>query len=183
VTAPRIWIVGCSGAGKTTLARRLAADLSILHLELDGVFHQADWTPLPRDEFRARVAETLDGHRGWVACGNYNQALGDVVVSRANTVLWLDPPKRVVMTRLLLRTLRRTVTRETLWNGNRERWTNLTSWDPHKSILRWGWTEFSRYRARYEAASTDGSWHHATVHRLRSAASVDAFVAGAPGLH
>jgi adenylate kinase family enzyme len=45
-------IVGCPGAGKTTAARQLAERHGFEHVELDGVFHQADWTPLPRDEFR-----------------------------------------------------------------------------------------------------------------------------------
>jgi len=53
----RVSVVGNSGSGKTTLAAQLARRLAAPHLELDAVFHQRDWQPLPVEEFRARVAE------------------------------------------------------------------------------------------------------------------------------
>ena len=42
----RIAVIGTSGAGKTTLARRLAGSLDVPHLELDAIYHQAGWEPL-----------------------------------------------------------------------------------------------------------------------------------------
>ena len=47
-------MVGTSGAGKSTLAAALARVLDAEFLELDSVFHQADWVPLPTKEFRRR---------------------------------------------------------------------------------------------------------------------------------
>ena len=46
---------GYLGAGKTTLARRLAAALEVPHVELDAIFHQPGWTELPVEEFPERV--------------------------------------------------------------------------------------------------------------------------------
>ena len=88
----------------------------------------------------------------------------------------LDLPRRVVMTRLLRRTLRRVLAREELWNGNRERVTNLMSWDPHRSILRWGWTRYTPYRERYEAATNDPAWGHLRFVRLRTVREVARFL-------
>ena len=48
----RVSVVGISGAGKTTLARRLAPALDVPHVELDAIFHQPGWTELPVEEFR-----------------------------------------------------------------------------------------------------------------------------------
>ncbi len=40
----RIAIVGISGAGKTSLAKRLAATLSVMHVELDALYwHLPSW--------------------------------------------------------------------------------------------------------------------------------------------
>jgi adenylate kinase family enzyme len=66
-TAPgrRISVVGCSGAGKTTLARQLAGRLGYRTVELDALFDQPDWQPLPDDQFKQVVAEALQGD-GWV---------------------------------------------------------------------------------------------------------------------
>ncbi len=45
----RIYVVGTTGSGKTTLARQLARRLGISHLELDALHWDANWTPTPRE--------------------------------------------------------------------------------------------------------------------------------------
>jgi cytidylate kinase len=49
----RACVIGCSGAGKTTFGKRLAARLACPFVELDAIYHQAYWTPLDDDAFRA----------------------------------------------------------------------------------------------------------------------------------
>jgi hypothetical protein len=62
-----------------------------------------------------------------------------------------------------------------LWNGNRERWSNLYRLDPEESILRWAWTQHGKYHERYLQASADPSWAHLQFVRLRSPAAADEF--------
>ncbi|HEY6789138.1 MAG TPA: hypothetical protein VI365_17685, partial [Trebonia sp.] len=143
----RVSVTGTAGSGKSTLARALAALLQVPHLELDSVYHQPEWTPLPRDEFRARV-ERFAAQDGWVTDGNYS-SVQDLVWQRADTVAWLDLPRHLVMRRLLWRTVRRVMTRQELWNGNREHWRAFFSLDPERSVLVWAWTTHARNRARY----------------------------------
>jgi hypothetical protein len=88
-------------------------------VELDAIHHQPGWRPLPKDEFRRRIAAVV-ADDGWVIDGNYS-GVQDLVWDRADTVIWFDLPRRTVMRRLVLRTLRRAITRAELWNGNRER--------------------------------------------------------------
>src|ERR1700689_1509181 len=108
----RVAVVGNSGSGKTTLAAAVAQTLGVPHLELDSVFQQPGWKPLDKDLFRVRVAEFAAGD-GWVIDGNYS-SVQDLVWQRADTVLWIDLPRRTVMRQLVRRTLRRMVTREEL---------------------------------------------------------------------
>jgi len=68
----RIVVVGCSGSGKTTLARHLARALGLAHIELDSIYHQANWTSLPADVFPERVAARVEAASGWIADGNYD---------------------------------------------------------------------------------------------------------------
>jgi adenylate kinase family enzyme len=161
----RISVVGNSGSGKTTLARALAAALGVPHLELDSIFHQPGWQPLDRTIFVQRVTEFTDAP-GWVVDGNYS-AVRDVVWSRADTVIWLDLPRRRVMRQVIWRTLRRTVTRAELWNGNREQWRNLLK-PPEESIILWAWTKHGAYRDRYLAAAADPANGHLKFVRVRS---------------
>ena len=171
----RVSIVGSAGAGTTTVGRRLAAGLDVPLVELDGIFHQPEWTPLPRDEFRARVAEIVAAD-GWVVDGNYS-AVQDLVWAAADTVVWLDPPRRVAMRRVTGRTVRRVVTRERLWNGNREPLTNLYRLDPEQNIVRWAWVTHPELVERYESMAADPAFAHLQVLRLRTPDDVEALFA------
>jgi adenylate kinase family enzyme len=67
----RIVVVGTSGAGKTTLARRIAAQLEIEHIELDAITWLAGWCDLTRsdpEEYLRRVTEATRGE-AWVVDG------------------------------------------------------------------------------------------------------------------
>jgi adenylate kinase family enzyme len=167
----RVSVVGNSGSGKTTFARELSRATRAPHLELDSVFHQPGWVPLPRTEFRARVAEFAAADR-WVVDGNYNSSVQDLVWARADTVIWIDPPRRTVMRRVIWRTLRRMLTRAELWNGNTEPLANLWRLDPAKSVIAWSWTSHRRYQDRYAGAAADPANAHLHFIRLRTPAEM-----------
>ena len=115
---PRILVIGNSGSGKTTLASRISNLFDIPHIELDAIFHQANWSPLDDDAFRERVqTETLQ--TDWVVCGNYS-IVRDIIWERAETIIAIDLPRWKNMWRIVRRTARRAIRREELWNNNRE---------------------------------------------------------------
>jgi len=170
----RVSVVGNSGSGKSTLARELAARLGVPHLELDSVFHQPGWVPLPTDEFRRLVAARASEDR-WVIDGNYS-AVQPIVMARADTVVWLDLPRRVVMRQVIWRTMRRAATRQELWNGNREPLSNFLSLVPEKSVISWAWHSHAKYRVRYGVAAADPANAHLTFIRLTSRRDVTRFL-------
>jgi adenylate kinase family enzyme len=174
----RVSVVGNSGSGKSTVAARLAAQLGVPHVELDALFHQPGWNELPAPEFRRRVAAATEAE-GWVIDGNYS-AVRSLVWQRADTIVWLDLPRTVVLRRIVGRTLARALLRRTLWNGNRERWRNLTTLDPEQSVIAWSWTHHAIYRERYGGAMGEPAWDHCRFVRLRSQQEVEAFLAGGP---
>lgn len=168
-------MVGNAGAGKTVLAARLARRLGVAHIELDAIFHLAGWQELPEDDFRARVSAATAAD-GWVVDGNYT-AVRDIIWARADTVVWLDLPRRLVMRRVIGRTLSRIVLRRRLWNGNRERLRNLASLDPEQSIIRWSWVKHAEYRRRYAAAMADSRWSQLRFVRITSTRAAERLAA------
>lgn len=172
----RIAIIGNTGSGKSTLAARVADRLNCRHVEIDALYHQENWTPLDRDELR-RIVSAAIAAPAWVLDGNYASLVGDLVFAAADTVVWLDLPRRVVMPRLARRTLGRMLLRRELWNGNREQWRNLISTDPEQNILLWSWTRHAHYRARYSAAMADPGNAHLEWIRLRTPAAIASWAA------
>jgi adenylate kinase family enzyme len=172
----RVSVVGTSGAGKSTLGKALAARIGGDFLELDSVYHQPGWVPLPREDFRRRVSEAVAGER-WVIDGNYTSNVKDLVWARADTVVWLDLPRRTVMRRIIWRSFQRAARRVELWNGNRERWRNLFSVDKEESVVAWAWQTHAATRAKLAAAMADPA--HAKLHfvRLKNPAEVRRFLA------
>jgi len=161
-------IATASGCGKTTFGRALAARLGVPFVELDAINHQAGWTELDPEELRRRVEPLVAGD-AWVIDGSYQSKLGHLVLEAADTVVWLDLPRRVWLPRLVLRTLRRIVLREVLWNGNRE--TPRTALSGRDSLLAFALRNAPRRRRRYPRELAGFR-----VARLRSRAEADAFL-------
>jgi adenylate kinase family enzyme len=166
--ARKVAVIGTTGSGKTTFARRLADRLGVIHIELDALHHGPNWTEAPAEEFRESVAVALAA-AGWVADGNYGGKLGDLVLERAELIVWLDPPFHTILRRLWRRTLDRVRNRTELWAGNRETW--RSAFLSRDSLFLWALrTHFRRRRtlparlARFEAV------------RLRSPEEADAWL-------
>jgi len=159
----RVSIVGSSGAGKTTFGHKLADELNAPMIELDAIYHQAGWTVLSDQAFRLEVAEATTGSR-WVCDGNYG-VVQPIVWERATDVIWIDPPKAIVMAQVISRSVARAVTRRELWNGNRER---MRTWIDAEHPIRWAWSQYDRRRVEYPQRFARAENAHLRVHRLRS---------------
>jgi len=159
----RISVVGTIGSGKTTFALKTSQLLSVPHVELDALHWEPNWVEAPNDLFRERVKQSLQSD-SWVTDGNYHQ-VRDIVWSRADTVVWLDYPFRIVIARLARRTLRRIFTHETLWNGNQEHIRGLFTRD---SVFLWAVRTYRRRRRQYPTLLSRPANSHLAVVRLRS---------------
>lgn len=128
----RISIIGTTGSGKSTLAAQLARTLKVPCIEMDALYWQPHWTPADRKQVQTQIAEVVRAER-WVIEGGYSIFRPPIWV-RADTVIWLDYSLPVTLSRLLRRTTRRILCRETLWGNNRESLRRTLS---RQSILLW----------------------------------------------
>jgi hypothetical protein len=115
---------------------------------------------------RERVAEATEGD-GWVTDSTYHAMLGDLIVQRADVLVWLDLPIPLVMWRLLRRTHVRNRDQVELWNGNVE-----PGWRTSLGYLIWPALESAfKNRRTFPARYQD-----VNLRRLRSDRDVRAFV-------
>lgn len=163
----RIAVIGTSGAGKSTLARRLAREFALRHVELDALNWEKGWRGLhleDEDEFRRRTEEATQGD-GWVTCGNYG-AVGELVWSRADILIWLDYHRTVIMPRVIWRSFIRALCRKELWagTGNRE---DMRRWIRKDHPIRWAWDTWARRRRGFEEKVGEPRFAHLRLFRLR----------------
>jgi adenylate kinase family enzyme len=167
----RIAVVGTTCVGKTTVAKRLAERHGVPHVELDALHWGPGWSEPSAEEFRERVQEATAGEE-WVADGGYHGKLGDLVLERAELVVWLDPPLPTVLRRLGSRTVRRVRSGEELWGGNHETWRG--AFFARDSLFLWALKTHRPRRARYEERLAGYN-----LVRLRSARETQDWLGGA----
>ena len=161
----RVTIVGTSGSGKSTLSEQLAARLNLPFVEVDALYWQPGWQAVPAPGFRELVDEALAGEQ-WVIGGNYGK-VRDIVLNRADTLIWLDYPMLLCLWRVLKRSIKRIITQEDLWGtGNRETW-RAQFFSRHSMVI-WVLKSHHRYRRDYSQLLENPEYAHLQVLRFRS---------------
>ena len=84
----RILIIGCGGAGKSTLARQLGKKLGLPVVHLDKLFWHPGWVESSKEEIDAKIHAEMAKPQ-WIMDGNYNRTLPERV-KHCDTILYLD---------------------------------------------------------------------------------------------
>jgi adenylate kinase family enzyme len=99
----KIVVIGCGGAGKSTFSRQLGSLLGLPVTHLDQLFWHPGWVPTEDSEWR-EIQQRLVAEGTWVMDGNYGSSV-DIRLQAADTVVFLDFPRRVCLARVIRRTL------------------------------------------------------------------------------
>ena len=136
----RVLVIGCGGAGKSTLARKLGEKTGLPVVHLDKLFWKPGWVESTREEIDGIIQREIRKDR-WIIDGNYNRTLTKRL-ERCDTVIYLDFSRfaclRGVTKRIL--TTHGTV-RPDMGEGCPERF------DPE--FLRWVWNFNKTKRKQY----------------------------------
>lgn len=84
----RIIIIGCGGAGKSTLARQLGEKLNIPVIHLDKLFWHPGWVESTKEEIDEKILRELEKDC-WIIDGNYTRTMSRRL-ERCDTVIYLD---------------------------------------------------------------------------------------------
>lgn len=159
-------VVGSTGSGKSTLAAELATKLNLAFIELDALYWEPGWREAPVKVFRARV-DAATRTPAWVVAGNYH-ILRYIVWPRAEAIIWLDYSLPATFWQLLTRTLHRALTREVLWNGNRESlWPHLKLWSD-KSLFHWLFKTYWRRKREFSHLFAQSEFTHLRIFHFTS---------------
>ncbi len=154
----RVLIIGCCGAGKSTLAKKLGEITGLPVVHLDYHFWRPGWVQTPDDEWPAVIDGLLKGEN-WIMDGNFAGSLA-VRLEGADTVIYLDFKRYICVWRCLKRFL--------LWRGTQR--PDLGPGCPEKmdwKFLLWVWNFRRDIKPEVEKILSQSSVH-ATVITLRS---------------
>lgn len=99
----RVLIVGCPGAGKSTLAKQLAKVTGLPLVHLDKLYWLPGWQR-PDSATWQKTIEGLVSRRAWIMDGNYSGTLEQRLAS-ADTLIHLDYPTWLCLCRVIRRTI------------------------------------------------------------------------------
>jgi adenylate kinase family enzyme len=163
----KVLLIGPGGAGKSTLARQLAARTSLPVVHLDSLFWRPGWTRTPAAEWNAAVLRELS-REAWIMDGNYGGTL-DMRLASCDTVVLLDLPPWLCLWRAIRRRVQfHRSSRPDMTPGCEERLEASYLW----WILTYRARRLPRLRAKLECARRQGK----QVFVLRSRKAVAAFL-------
>jgi adenylate kinase family enzyme len=139
----RALVIGISGAGKSTFARKLAALKKLPLVHLDQLYWNPGWQEAPPSVYRQRLDAVLAEPR-WVIDGS-NPSTLDLRLPRADAVFWLDRSRWACIVRVLKRVIStRGQVRPDMADGCPERL--------DLEFLRFVWTYPEKFNPRITAA-------------------------------
>lgn len=143
------------------MARALGDHLAVPYHEMDALHYVGPGWAVD-GEFAAKVAAIVSSP-AWVFDSFGYPEVRELLWERADTVVWLDYSRSVIMPRVLRRSLRRTLLRERVFGGNRE---TLAGWFRRDHPAWWAWSQHAARRAAIHRLVHDPRFAHLRVIRF-----------------
>ncbi|MCH9753295.1 MAG: AAA family ATPase [Alphaproteobacteria bacterium] len=140
----RVFIIGTSGCGKTTLAKKLSKKLTLEHLDTDDCYWLPEWKPRPEKEYK-NILEDFTKKDQWIISGNSSD-INSPIWLRCDTVIWLDYSIFRCLYQSICRSIKRIRSSEVCCGGNRE---TMKLFFSRKSIILWVLGSFFRRKSIY----------------------------------
>ncbi len=170
----KINVIGTSGSGKSTFARKLSSTLNFSYIEMDKVFWGPNWRWPSDEEFFENLRIALSGPN-WVLDGNYTRTL-PIKWEKVDLVIWLDYSFSRTLFQAICRAAQRSWTKEELWEGTGNRESFRRSFFSKESIIWWTITTYRKGKQKYESYMQDPKYAHIKFIRLKNHQEADIFL-------
>ncbi|MEB6667729.1 adenylate kinase [Acinetobacter vivianii] len=168
-------IIGTTGSGKSTFARKLADQRKLQNIELDNLLWLDDWQESSNDALFLKLKIAMENAAtGWTIDGLYTRTI-PMIMEKVDTVIWLDYPFHINLYRLTKRTLGRVISRKKLWENSNNR-ESLKLMLSKESIFIWLIKSYPKNRKKYSDLMQNPAYQHIQFIRLTSPKQTEAFL-------
>jgi adenylate kinase family enzyme len=175
----RVVVIGTTGSGKTTMAKRVAEAIGCTAFDIDDFHWQPGWVERMPEEMIELFREALKADK-WTLAGNHSRTR-DFTWAQADTVIWLNYSFWVVFPRLLWRTIKRVVTKEEVMPGCVE--TFQSQFLIKDSLLVWFFQTFWKRKKEYPEIINQDKYQHLTVLEFKHPRQAKRFLLGLQEKH
>ena len=102
----RIYIIGNSASGKTSLANKLSKILKIKNYDLDDFYYQKKFTKRRDAKTVEKLVKNVTHRKTWIIEGVYSSCV-TCSLDRADLIVWLDYSFHVIASRLIKRQIKK----------------------------------------------------------------------------
>jgi adenylate kinase family enzyme len=162
----RVLVIGGPGSGKSTLARRLHAMTGLPLFHLDQFYWRPGWRKTPKAEWE-RIVMDLAARDEWIMDGCYDSSF-HIRMPRADTIIWLDLPRRIAFPRVLGRIAL------SFGRVRQDAAPDCPEWLDWE-FLRWAWTFRRVHEGLYRQALVEYA-SHANVYMFASSPAANRFL-------
>lgn len=159
-------IIGCCGAGKSTLSKQLSNKIRVPVYHLDQYYWKEGWTETPKEEWIPIVTK-LASNDEWIIDGNYGSTI-PIRLQQADTIIYLKYSTWKCLYRVCSRIVKyKGKVRPDMPKGCEERW--------DLNFLHYVLT-YNLIRAKKHLALVENTKGHKEVFVLKNDAEVASFL-------
>lgn len=86
----RIWILGRTASGKTTLANKISEKLKIPLYSTDDIVYKKKWSERNSESIRIKKSEAISKKSSWIIEGAHSKDWINSSIKRADLIIFLD---------------------------------------------------------------------------------------------
>ena len=103
MNAKRIWILGGTASGKTTLAKKISKKLKIPFYSTDDFIYKKKWSEKYSDDVQIRKLDRVVRGASWIIEGVHKNEWVNSSIKKADLIIFLDMKKFRLLSRVVKR--------------------------------------------------------------------------------
>ncbi|KPZ57294.1 Shikimate kinase [Pseudoalteromonas sp. P1-13-1a] len=173
----RINVIGTSGSGKSHFSRRLAEKLDVPYIEMDAIFWLPNWEHLETKDFLLELQSLME-QKKWVLDGNQSKT-NTLKWRYVDTIVWLDYSFFHTFKQILFRSLKRSWSKQEIWEGTGNRESFRRNFLSSKSVILWMLQNYWKTKQKYTKLFVSELADSVKVIRIKSPKQAELFLANA----